>query len=81
MKTLSGSCPFPEEFLDPLEGKEIPDPLYSERGDHRQDPPEDASTIQECTDFFNGELLKRRIDLAIGYLNYDRKCGMTIIYE
>ena len=81
MKTFAGDCPFtnPSE-LEEAEGREVPDPYYFERGNHRDDIP--VLSLEEgdqCFYFFILQVLKERADMIKGYVEYDQRCGKAMV--
>ena len=82
MKTLLNECPFndPTE-LETAANRDVPDPYYFERGDHRVDIPvfEEDEMEEQCWSYFFGELIKRRDDIIKGYLEYNQTCGLAFV--
>lgn len=77
-KTGMGDCPYtdPNQLGSALLS-ETPDPYYFERGDHRMDAP--ILGLEQCYDYFFGEIMKDQSDMVKGYLEYDNKCGLAMV--
>ena len=67
----------PDE-LEKAANREVPDPYYFERGDHRDDTPVLEGEIDQCYGFFVGELMKEHDDVVKGYLEYNQTCGLAM---
>ena len=59
---------------------EMPDPYYFERGEHRKDIPVlGFEGYGQCIDFNTEETRKEYDDLARGFLEYDKNCGLALV--
>ena len=80
-KSLANECPFtnPQE-IEEAENRETPDPYYFERGEHRDDIPEEVmGNYDTCYDFFIGQILKDRADVLKGYVENGQDCGVAMV--
>lgn len=75
-KTSIADCPYTNVEVD----GPAPNPYYFERGDHREDTPVlGVERTGECVDFFFKQVEKEQSDVARGYVEYEKKCGLAMV--
>ena len=67
----------PDE-LEKAANREVPDPYYFERGDHRDDL-SDFTDPEGCIRFFVEQLTKERDDIIKGFLEYNHTCVLAMV--
>lgn len=78
-KTLIDQCPFTnKDELKAAAERDDPDPYYFERGDHRDEIPAQLS-LDQCVEFFIGQILKDRSDMIKGFVEYNNTCGLAMV--
>ena len=73
-------CPYtnPSELAN-ANSRDVPNPYYFERGDHRADVPEGETNLEQCSAFLFGEMVKDREDMIKGYVEYNETCGLAMV--
>ncbi len=71
--------PYPDSTeLEEAKNRDVPDPYYFDRGDHRADVPENAD-LEKCAEFFFEEIRKERADMVKGFVEYNQTCGLAMV--
>lgn len=83
MRDLLAECEFDTSLFDP--NSPVPDPIYAERGRHRDAFPQipEAATREEtfmqCVEFFHQQKEKIWWDVGRAYLEYNQSCAVTMV--
>merc|ERR1740139_629382 len=77
-KTLINECPYTnEKELKVAADREVPNPYYFERGDHRDEIP--IISPDKCYEFFIKQVLKDRVDMLKGFVENNNTCGLAMV--
>lgn len=78
LKTAITECPYTDEDkLKVAADREVPNPYYFERGDHRDEIP--IMSPDKCVGFFQGQMSKKRDDMLKGFVENNNTCGLAMV--